>query len=471
MDTEEIGSLDQWARLVRHMGDLESLYEEIESWLEDTLQDSPLIFYHPEPLEDLPHAQTKLAVPVLLRGELDLPDPLTIQRIRGNESGIVELSHYLLHFSADGTWLGAIEGPEPVNEIHQRAVEWVSEILELGSELEGLRNRSNLLEWVLELSRHLQDDDPESPFPERLLGMSSEILECEQLGYYVSAGGDFELKHAMGFSPEEHRSRRMISHQQLTEMGFLESRFMTQNVEDGDRINLFLPLQFGESFLGLMVGYEIPRPRDEFTAHEQNQLETLRVFASLMLSNLELSTRLQSKVLRDDLTDLKTEEYFRNRLQEEIQRGDRYGFSCTVLIFDIDKFERINEEYGRTAGDTVLREMGRIMRNNFRTIDISCRFEDDRFGVLLPHTEPRDALVAANRFHKLVSVPMFNVQGQDVSIEISGGLASYPEDGDDQEQLIKRASVALYEAKQTGRDRIVTSQHLEESMEESTESD
>ncbi len=455
-------SLVPTERLLAHLEDLPGLYGELVDWLAESTSSQSLILYRPDPLEDLPRGEARRAHPVLVRGELKLPEPLSVDRIRRNESGIADLTHFLLHLESDNRWLGALEGPGELPDFLQQNADSLARILRLGTRMSHLQEDSRHSHWTRSIHGMICEGASYEEVLDRVLETLSEVLGTPEVGFYTPQAHDFELRRALGFDGDEDRTRRMVTHGHLTDLGLMEENFLFEPVSDSDRSNLFIPLRTGDSFLGLLVAFRLEDPPKDFTLVDRHRINDFARLASVAVSNLELSTRLQSRVIHDDLSELKTEEYFRERVNQEVHRGDRYGFPCALLVFDIDEFQAINEEYGRTAGDTVLREMGRMIRNNFRQMDIGCRFQDDRFGVLLPHTRPVDALVAAERFHELMEAPLFSIQGQNISVQISGGLTSYPEDGDDGETLIRKADLAVYEAKQTGRDRIVTTQDLDE---------
>jgi two-component system cell cycle response regulator len=169
----------------------------------------------------------------------------------------------------------------------------------------------------------------------------------------------------------------------------------------------------------------------------------------------------QTGYIVDELTSLRTEKYFRERLGQETERGERYGAELSVFILEIDNLDEIEEEYGENAQREALRKLAHQIKNSFRLVDVACRFENDQFGVIYPNTPIEGALTAAQRFEKLVEDPFLTIGETEIPIAIDGGVASYPEDGEAPDEMIKQARLALYEAKQTEEPALVSSHEIE----------
>jgi diguanylate cyclase (GGDEF)-like protein/PAS domain S-box-containing protein len=161
--------------------------------------------------------------------------------------------------------------------------------------------------------------------------------------------------------------------------------------------------------------------------------------------------RLRELVTRDPLTGLYTRRHVLERLDEEIRRATRYKQVFSVAMLDLDHFKDINDTYGHLVGDAVLRGFGRELAARVRETDVVGRFGGEEFLVVFlgaPHSLALAAL-ADLRARRNASSP------EDPPYTFSGGLAEFPADGMTAEELIRRADVRLYEAKRSGRDRIV----------------
>lgn len=128
-------------------------------------------------------------------------------------------------------------------------------------------------------------------------------------------------------------------------------------------------------------------------------------------------------------------------------------------MIDIDHFKKINDTWGHPAGDMVLRELGALMRETFRKLDVPVRYGGEEFAVLLPETSLEDAIQLAERFRILVEQMPFMQGRERILVTISLGVASIgnsPVSADlDSDELLQFADRALYQAKQNGRNRIV----------------
>ena len=127
-----------------------------------------------------------------------------------------------------------------------------------------------------------------------------------------------------------------------------------------------------------------------------------------------------------------------------------------MLISDIDRFKGINDTYGHAVGDEVLREFARRLRKNVRGIDLACRYGGEEFVVVMPDTEPAVAKRVAERIrHEIETLPFASGGPEQLGVTVSIGVASMSPGSDSLEALMKRADDALYEAKKTGRNRVV----------------
>ena len=127
------------------------------------------------------------------------------------------------------------------------------------------------------------------------------------------------------------------------------------------------------------------------------------------------------------------------------------------MMTDIDRFKSVNDTYGHDAGDQVLREFARRLRKNVRGIDLACRYGGEEFIVVMPDTDPQIAEMVAERVRLHIAGTPFSLGEAKASLDItvSVGVSTLLRGSDTPEDLIKRADVALYEAKTGGRNRVV----------------
>jgi two-component system cell cycle response regulator len=160
--------------------------------------------------------------------------------------------------------------------------------------------------------------------------------------------------------------------------------------------------------------------------------------------------------LRDALTRAFNKKYFIDRLETEIAYARRHQQPLSLVMFDVDFFKRINDTYGHVAGDYVLARLARIAAGAVRTEDVFARYGGEEFGVICRGVGLANAGILGERLRTLIQAHSFEHEGQRLPVTISAGVAAYPEvDAKTCTELIAAADEALYEAKRTGRNRVL----------------
>jgi diguanylate cyclase (GGDEF)-like protein len=169
----------------------------------------------------------------------------------------------------------------------------------------------------------------------------------------------------------------------------------------------------------------------------------------------EAVAKLQEYADRDGLTGIANRRYFEARLRDEYTRWQRYGGELSVLLFDLDHFKKINDQFGHGVGDTVLREMAQRVAQVVRVQDTFGRFGGEEFALLLPCTPLEDAMLVAEKIRHTISDAPVDVQGVSVPVTASVGGAAARVGVPNYDVLINEADAALYSAKRQGRNRSV----------------
>jgi len=154
--------------------------------------------------------------------------------------------------------------------------------------------------------------------------------------------------------------------------------------------------------------------------------------------------------ISDNLTGLYNRLYFDEMSKYFIEKYKRYKTPFTMLLFDIDDFKKINDTYGHQIGDDVLRKVGNILLDSLRRTDIAFRYGGEEFVVILPQTSIENSKKVVDRLRALIAREI-NFNGKPVTI--SGGIAQY--NGEELEKFIKKLDDALYEAKRSGKNKII----------------
>lgn len=158
----------------------------------------------------------------------------------------------------------------------------------------------------------------------------------------------------------------------------------------------------------------------------------------------------------DGLTELYNYTFFQQLLKTEVERAQRYEHQLSLLMIDIDDFKDYNDHNGHPAGDEALKRLSRVMSRAVRGCDYIARYGGDEFVVVLPETDQAEAAIIGERLRSLVEQTEFKVGSakKKVKLTVSVGLATFPQDAQNKEELIKRADEALYKAKAMNRNKL-----------------
>ena len=165
--------------------------------------------------------------------------------------------------------------------------------------------------------------------------------------------------------------------------------------------------------------------------------------------------RLERIAIEDSLTGIYNRRHFFDLAEQEIERAKRYGSPLSIVIMDADYFKNINDAYGHLIGDQILINLAKLCQENIRSLDIIARYGGEEFVVLMPEANLEDAWKSAERLRKLVAETSMIAGGLNVMITISLGVASWENNKDlDFNALLARADRALYQSKESGRNRV-----------------
>jgi diguanylate cyclase (GGDEF)-like protein/putative nucleotidyltransferase with HDIG domain len=180
--------------------------------------------------------------------------------------------------------------------------------------------------------------------------------------------------------------------------------------------------------------------------------------APLLLIHRSLSVpQLQEEARVDPKTGLFNARHFAVALNEELIRAERFERPLALVMADLDLLRDINNTYGHLAGDAVLQGIAEVFRSQLRHYDVPARFGGEEFAILLPETPPEQAFEIAERIRRTVAGSSFDVEtsSEPIRATISIGVAGYPRDGADANELIHQADLAVYRAKLQGRNRVL----------------
>jgi diguanylate cyclase (GGDEF)-like protein len=217
---------------------------------------------------------------------------------------------------------------------------------------------------------------------------------------------------------------------------------------------LCVPLVAGGDTQGVLAiaDQELDDSRVDFAQILAEQL-------GLSLANLKLRETLRQQSIRDDLTGLYNRRYFDETLDREISRIRRSRGELALLMVDLDRFKRFNDEFGHSAGDAILQALAHALEHNIRTSDVPCRYGGEEFSLVLPDTSLQEGRDRAEQIRRRVEEMRINYDGRLLpSLTASFGLAVFPLHAQSSHDLVRAADRALYKAKEAGRNRVEASE-------------
>lgn len=158
----------------------------------------------------------------------------------------------------------------------------------------------------------------------------------------------------------------------------------------------------------------------------------------------------------DALTGLYNRRHFEDNLEREFLRAVRYDNNLSFAIIDIDYFKKVNDTYGHSAGDYILKEIAYLISQTFRKTDMVFRYGGEEFAVIITETSLEKAVIPLERLRKTIEETVFKFKDEKINITISVGVAEVNEQTNTVHQLFEQADNALYKAKENGRNKVVT---------------
>ena len=328
---------------------------------------------------------------------------------------------------------------------------------ELASALDATARQSRQIAALSELSRFLQSSRDLDEALTLLNHYLPTVFEARAGSLYLTAASRNQLRlactwgeisHGDHFEPSDCWAlRRGQPYTQPDNAGPTRCEHLPDAAAAGSRC---LPI----TAHGEVIGVVNMSPRPDSTLDEFQIANTLEQVA-LSIGNLQLRETLRQQSVRDALTGLFNRRYLEESLTRELSRAERKGATLALFMIDVDHFKQFNDRHGHEAGDTVLREVGRVLREHSRDADIAARYGGEEFTLVLPEADTHVALERAETLRAAIEALSLSFRGSALgSLTISIGLATYPAHGDTPAALMHRADQALYTAKRSGRNRV-----------------
>lgn len=277
------------------------------------------------------------------------------------------------------------------------------------------------------------------------LGLFTAQKEDKKLVIKAKEGDAFDywvLRHASPLLVEDSRKDFRFD---LTRLHLTDERPIGSVVS--------VPLISGHSFLGI-IRLDHPQPHF-YTQDDLRFLLTIGDIGAVAIENGQFFEQTQDLAMHDELTGFFTRNYFQQRLGEECRRSLRHRTPLSILMLDIDTFKKYNDRFGHTAGDMVLRALAQTIAESLKDHGpVLSRFGGEEFCVLLPGIVKAKAVELAGSLRLAIEHLRITLRRQETLVTVSIGVASFPEDTVQEEELLLKVDQALYQAKQKGRNRV-----------------
>lgn len=229
----------------------------------------------------------------------------------------------------------------------------------------------------------------------------------------------------------------------------IKSVFATR-IEDGRTMTVF-PMVYDERAIGaLLAVFDDENPLEESS---RRILSSLSRQVAIALENIILNEQQRHFAITDQLTGLYNFRFLNDYLKRELRKSRRYMDKFTIAIIDLDDFKAVNDTFGHLAGDQLLKEVARLLRDKVREADTVARYGGEEFVVVMPETGKEAAINVMEKLRTVIAGAKLD-DYPEINVTVSIGLAGFPEDDDQQLGLLKKADEALYRSKAAGKNQV-----------------
>lgn len=192
---------------------------------------------------------------------------------------------------------------------------------------------------------------------------------------------------------------------------------------------------------------------DSFVEDDLLVLTTLADYTAIAIENAMLFNRVQELTITDDLTKLYNSRFLHSRLEYEVERAKRFKYEISLIFLDLDYFKEVNDKHGHLCGSKLLKEVAQLILGMIRNVDMACRYGGDEFLIMMPGTTKKNAAIVAEKLRIAMKEAVFlKEEGVNARLTGSFGVAAYPLDADNKDDLIHLADTAMYSVKNRTKD-------------------
>ncbi|CAB1062646.1 diguanylate cyclase/phosphodiesterase (GGDEF & EAL domains) with PAS/PAC sensor(s) [Olavius sp. associated proteobacterium Delta 1] len=412
-------------------------------------------FLEKQDLEILP---SELWVPLVMRGEV--MGLLTL----GSKAGDQPFDDFELYFLQQITAQAAVsintcrlyERRRQEKEDLDKTLQNLSLLYGIGKAMNYISDLKKLLQYILKQAIDIASAEKGSLM---LYDIESDRLKIRVLAGLVDTAyqdrvNNNEIK-CRSFKPGEGIAGRVfLNSQPMIVNNIRDDSLFIKSETSFVRSIACIPMVVYNDVIGV-INVTNKKNGKEFNDQDIKMLKAVADQAAVAVNKAQL----WDMAVTDSLTGLYVRRYFMVKLQEEIHRAERYHKQISVIMTDLDRFKYINDSYGHDAGDRALKAISQFLIKNIRDVDAIARYGGEEFVMLIPDADKEEAFRLAERLREeLGKVKLDNLP----PITMSLGIATYPTDCKDMEELINKADAAMYAAKQAGRNISVKySEHIQ----------
>jgi len=341
----------------------------------------------------------------------------------------------------------------------------------IAGDLSGIASYEGEFSGLLDIYRSISTVIDKDSLYDMLIARSCEFIGAERASIMIfdKASKSYRIKASIGMEKSIADSVRIKSGQGVSGRTAAKGvPFLVKDIERevpwhkslrtyGTGSFISVPLKLYDRVIGV-INLADKRGGGIFTDEDLFVLLSISHYATIALERgayYSMSERLKTISMTDPLTGLYNRRFFKNRLFEETERVRRLRASFAVFIIDVDDFKFFNDTWGHQTGDNVLKLIAKTIKDAVRTVDVVVRYGGEEFAVILPHTSKLDSVVIAERIRAGVEKLKLSEEIASSSPTISIGIAEFPGDARNTDDLIYRADAAMYHAKRKGKNRVV----------------
>ncbi len=342
------------------------------------------------------------------------------------------------------------------NNFDERYIDAVFKVTEsfINNFLKSYEKWWNERELIVNIFGELVSEKDYDLLLQKIVKATTEILKSDRTTLFIYDGEKLVSKIAEGIDQEialkigEGVAGRCALKREVIKVNKVSHDTGIKVLVKDYKINNLIcaPIIFKKKLLGVVESFN---KFGGFTPRDTKLITYLADAAAIALNNAQTFIALERLSITDSLTQLYNRSYFLKSLEKEIMRLNRYEGNLSIMFIDIDDFKQLNDKYGHTVGDIVLKELANLIRSSLRDVDIAARFGGEEFVIMLPNTNQEGALTTAKRLQDMLKVTL--LAGHTISVSI--GIASYTQ-GLAAKSIIDRADKAMYKVKRTEKGKI-----------------